>query len=67
MTYDEYQPAKLWRIESRTFVAGLTVRHGMVVGAAPILKRFIGKSWNEVKITMKERGWHGEPLSGLKE
>jgi hypothetical protein len=52
----------LWRIEAGHFVAGLVARRGVVVQAAPILGWSVGRSWREVKVWMRRRGWHGSPV-----
>ena len=49
----------LWRITAPHFCAGLVVRDGKVVRAAPILAWAVGKEWLVVKRYMVRKGWHG--------
>ena len=60
-TYSD-DPRTLWRIEAPKFVAGVTVQGGVITGAAPILKKYVGMPWDKAKITFKNNGWHGVPL-----
>lgn len=53
---------QLWRIVAPHFVAGLIVRDGFVVEAAPIIGWADGRPWPYLKTYMQRKGWHGEPL-----
>jgi hypothetical protein len=54
---------RLWRITGRGFVAGLVVHDGVVVEAAPLLRRrALGRRWGEVRAQLVAEGCHGEPL-----
>lgn len=52
---------RMWRIVAPHFVAGLVVEEGLVTETAPILARWRGRRWVEVRARMVELGWHGEP------
>jgi len=56
----------LVRVESRRFIAGLTVEDGVVKLAAPILRRIryggafyhpVGRPWDEVAEVIRNKGW----------
>lgn len=53
----------LWRIEGPDFTAGLMVKNGIVDGAAPILKKYIGLPWTEVRRILKDRDCHGKIIT----
>lgn len=53
---------RLWRIEGPRFVAGLVVRAGVVVEAAPILGWAVGRPWSSVRAYAVRKGWHGAPV-----
>lgn len=53
---------RLWRIVAPHYVAGLIVRDGRVVEAAPILGWSMGRKWSEVREYLSRKGFRGEPL-----
>lgn len=54
--------ADLWRCVRGSVVAGVVVRERVVVQAAPILRWTVGKTWAEVRESLRGSGWHGNPL-----
>jgi hypothetical protein len=48
----------LVRIVGPDFVAGLIIKDDKCVRAAPVLRRFIGKSADDVRAHCRQRGWH---------
>jgi hypothetical protein len=46
----------LYRVVTRTFVAGVIVSDGRVVDAAPILRREIGKTLDDLKSSIENQG-----------
>ena len=55
----------LWRIVAPHFVAGLVVRDGRVVEAAPILGWARGRPWAGVRSYLAGRKWSGTPLRSV--
>lgn len=48
----------LIRVEALNFVAGFVIRDGVVVKAAPILKKaLLGKTADEAREIIKRKGW----------
>ncbi len=52
----------LWRIEAPHYCAGLVVRDGLVIRAAPILRWSTGRPWHEVRGYLAGKGFHGKVL-----
>lgn len=50
---------RVWAIDAPHFYAGLVVREGVVVRAAPILGWAAGRPWTVVKDYCVRKGWHG--------
>ncbi len=48
---------RLYRVAAPHFHAGILVRQGSVVEAAPILRWALGQRWVDVLATCNEQGW----------
>jgi len=55
--------AGLWRVSARHLCAGIIVRDGEVVEAAPILRWMIGSPLREIADYCSRRGWKLERLA----
>lgn len=57
--------AALIRVVAPHFVAGIIIRGGVVIKAAPILAYAKGKKYNEIKSYFDRKNWSVENLGGV--
>lgn len=50
----------LYRVTGGTVCAGVLVRGGKVIEAAPVLKWTVGQWWTDVMKNLAQRGWRAQ-------